>query len=191
MDSVFRVRRAENGLEGFMCPPGHPNHIYVVHEYYPRNGKTPDPSRRKEADGYISMDYALSDLYTPQAVKDQIQRIFDKSPMVPSRNWIRHVYGYFRNSYAPESGSRNVSDAVSTGPADRHLGYLMVKRYFPDHEPDIDLIRDPGKGYGSYPCTKCGQRVQYEAKVDGYVISPSKFTTCPNGGSHLQEGASE
>lgn len=72
--------------------------------------------------------------------------------------------------------------------AEHHLGYLCVRGYFPDHQPRADLITDPGKGYGSWPCAKCGQRVQYEARKDAYcVISTQPWSynpDCPEGGQH-------
>lgn len=73
-------------------------------------------------------------------------------------------------------------------PADHHLGYLCVREYFPDHQPRTDLIADPGRGYGSYPCDKCGTRVQYEARYDAWCVvqtMPWKWTPdCPEGGHH-------
>jgi hypothetical protein len=74
-------------------------------------------------------------------------------------------------------------------PAERHLGYLCVRSYFPDHQPRTDLIADPGTGYGSYPCVKCGKRVQYEARQDAFaeVLAGLEWrvsTDCPGGGKH-------
>jgi len=74
-------------------------------------------------------------------------------------------------------------------PAEHHLGYLCVREYFPEHTPRLDLIADPGQGYGSYPCLKCGKRVQYEARVDGFaeVIPGARWRyviECPAGGQH-------
>jgi hypothetical protein len=74
-------------------------------------------------------------------------------------------------------------------PPEQHLGYLCVRSYFPDHAPRLDLIADPGQGYGSYPCTKCGTPVQYEAREDAYaeVLPGARWrvsTECPQGGKH-------
>jgi hypothetical protein len=76
-------------------------------------------------------------------------------------------------------------------PAEHHLGYLCVRSYFPEHTPRLDLIADPGQGYGSYPCVKCGKPVQYEARVNGFAeAEPSArnglnyVTDCPSGGKH-------
>ena len=66
-----------------------------------------------------------------------------------------------------------------------------MREYFPDHQPREDLIADPGTGYGSWPCVKCGKRVQYEARVNGFAEAvPSArnglnyVTECPAGGQH-------
>ena len=69
---------------------------------------------------------------------------------------------------------------------ERHLAVLTVRHYFPDHTPRLDLIADPGKGYGSWPCTKCGERVQYEAKFDKLArfTDRSDDPGCPQGGDH-------
>lgn len=84
-------------------------------------------------------------------------------------------------------------------PVERHLAVMRVRAYFPDHEPRLDLISDPGKGYGNYPCVKCDRRVQYEARLDKRaVVSTShrprsaagwaEAATCTDGGSHMIEG---
>lgn len=67
-------------------------------------------------------------------------------------------------------------------PAEHHLGYLLVKSYFPDHTLRLDLI-ESGGSYGSRTCAKCGENVQYEARWDKYA----KFGSgpdCPKGGDH-------
>lgn len=73
-------------------------------------------------------------------------------------------------------------------PATHHLGYLCVQEYFPDHEPRLDLIADPGNGYGAHDCAKCGTRVQYEARHDAWCevkTSPWRWLPdCPAGGKH-------
>lgn len=68
---------------------------------------------------------------------------------------------------------------------ERHAAAAFVRQYFPDHKTRLDLIADPGKGYGSYPCAKCDKRVQYEARVDALaVFGEGNGHVCPEGGSH-------
>lgn len=78
---------------------------------------------------------------------------------------------------------------------ERHAAVAFIRTYFPDHTPRLDLILDPGKGYGLYLCTKCGERVRYEAKfdkmtkgdtqVDGAGVKHWTYENgCPQGGDH-------
>lgn len=77
------------------------------------------------------------------------------------------------------------ADAIRASlPAERHAAVAMVREYFPEHRPSLDLIADPGKGYGSYPCGKCGKSVQYEARCDGLAVYGSNDTACSEGGLH-------
>lgn len=77
----------------------------------------------------------------------------------------------------------------------RHLAVLCVQEYFPDHEPRLDLIENPGKGYDAQPCAKCGGKVQYEAKFDALTVVSTRIVPgegtvwtygveCPSGGGH-------
>lgn len=79
-------------------------------------------------------------------------------------------------------------DGEKPQPPEHHLGYLCVREYFPEHTPREDLIADPGRAYGGYPCDKCGQRVQYEARQDSWCVvktSPWSYDPdCPEGGHH-------
>lgn len=81
---------------------------------------------------------------------------------------------------------------------ERHAAVACVRRYFPDHEIRHDLILDAGKGYGSYPCTKCGEKVQYEAKFDKLTKITTRVggtgmthwtygTECTDGGEHTTD----
>jgi hypothetical protein len=54
-------------------------------------------------------------------------------------------------------------------PDEHHLGYLLVKQYFPDHEPRHDLIENPVSTTGT--CVHCGQGVQYEARKDALCVA--------------------
>jgi hypothetical protein len=191
---VFRIVRNGQGMGNFMAPPGHPDHFYEVRGYWPRDDRPVNIARRREADSYGSLSSVLDDDGSgyPAGVRDQARRIRDRAELVCSEMWVRQVYGYFRNSYSPDGSDENVSSAVSTGPAERHLGYLCVRSYFPDHTPRLDLIANPGKGYGSWPCTKCGKPVQYEAQHDALaeVLSVGRWavsTECSAGGKHERE----
>lgn len=221
---LYVIHKDDVGVGGFLCPPGHPNLHYAVYAYY--------KGRRKQSpDAIASLNSVLASDNVPEAVRQRAQRIMDEAQLTCSERWVRSVYGYFRHSYAPESGSRNVAESLSSNqlrcqcgeefvsrhqlerhlerngapeisahrevtvayPPERHLGYLTVKEYFPEHAPRLDLIADPGRGYGSYPCAKCGQRVQYEAREDALCVISGGYgwkadPVCPKGGAHLLEG---
>lgn len=164
----------------FLCPPGHPAHFQHI-----EHGPYQDP------DLIAGLDYALQNEYgdVPDALRAKVQALFDDATFIESEAWVQIVYGYFHNCYAPENGSRNVSDAIiprghqTLPPPERHLGFLMVRKYFPDHELRKDLIAGGGS-YGTRPCRKCGTTLQYEASVDRFAVAVSREIDCPSGGEH-------
>jgi len=216
MTALYTIKRDGQGSGGFLCPPGHPNHEYVLKGYY--GGRV-----KRDADLYASIELALDPAEDiPESVREHARRIMSEANLVCSVAWVKSVYGYFRNSYSLDGADRNVShavifrpgcrhverhrpckagpdDGVHTGanvpgwhkwdpaiipPAEHHLGYLCVKSYFPEHTPILDLIESGSpRGYGSYPCLKCDQRVQYEARYDAHVVYP-RGVECPKGGRH-------
>ncbi|THA72500.1 hypothetical protein E6R60_26585 [Streptomyces sp. A0642] len=318
---------SNSGSLGFLTPPGHYNHTHSLDEYSSPRGRT--------VVGTYSLDH-IDDEHADASehITRAVNKIREESRKnwVCSEAWIRNVYGYFRDSYAPESGTRNVSEAVNHNPAAiaagaarkvlaeafetpgklytveirplpwlkqggqgeadansyrdgsakamrgarrgyevtakadgsrvyvyaladdgarygalpilqhyadalteagftnveieeprdtptgfvpervtadnpvpveridpaRHLAVMCIREYFPDHEPRTDLIENPGKGYGAYSCAKCGQKVQYEAKLDAHCAVTTRVdgtgmthwtygTECPKGGSHTVE----
>lgn len=68
-------------------------------------------------------------------------------------------------------------------PPGHHLGYLAVKKYYPDHQPRLELIAHPEGLYGTRECSKCHERVQYEACWDKWAVF-GKGPDCPQGGGH-------
>lgn len=305
MSRFYKIMSGEKGGSGsFLCPPGHPRYSYSLWEYE-------SPRHRIEC-GIGAIDNALTDeADASPALRRAVQKIMDEAELVPSEMWIRHVYDYFRDSYAPENLDRNVSNAITHNPAKivvnatrkaladtyknndsfmddpnycdgskrpmraarrgyevtgkrdgsevfvyaladdgtrygalhlledhaetltdngftdvriepvqrrdgefipervratvpvkvdridpgRHLAVLCIREYFPDHEPRLDLIEDPGNGHGGGKCGKCGARVQYEARVDKLCEVTTRVDgtgmthwtrnpECPKGGDH-------
>lgn len=168
------------GMGGFLCPPGHPNLHYTVKEYY--GGRM-----KKEPDGLRSVESVADDDSVPGPIRVHARRILKDAVLVESENWMREVYGYFRHMYSPDGVDRNVSnltnDPTDELPPGRHAGYLTVREYFPDHEPRVDLVRGGGK-YGSWPCCKCSQTVQYEPRIDAFAVFGKEHAGCPEGGNH-------
>lgn len=159
-----------SGSAGFLCPPGHYNHTHSAWEY--------SGPRGTREQSITSIDYLLTDeADASEDIKRRVREIIDRSELKESELWIRHVYAYFKSMYLPESGSRNAADLVqdpSRGP-ENHAAVSMIRQYFPDHQPRLDLIQKPGRGYGNYPCDKCGERVQYEAKLDAWAIVTTRM----------------
>jgi hypothetical protein len=76
---------------------------------------------------------------------------------------------------------------------ERHTAVAMIRDYYPLHRPRLDLIDNPRPTTG--PCLKCGQKVQYEGKLDKLAIVSTRMTVhgmtiwdyktdCANGGDH-------
>jgi hypothetical protein len=70
-----------------------------------------------------------------------------------------------------------------TFPPEHHLAYLMIKSYFPNATPRLDLIAHPEGLYGTRECSKCHERCQYEARWDKWAVF-GKGPDCPQGGDH-------
>lgn len=185
------------GASGFLCPPGHYNHTHSLWEY---NG----PRGRTEI-GIFGLDYIDDEHADPSPeIRAQVERIRKATKLVASEAWVRMVYGYFKTMYLPESGSRNVSDLLARPsndlPPERHAAVHMTREYFPDHEPRVDLIANPGQGYDTWPYTRCGERVRYEPRFDALTKVTTRMdgqgvthwtyeTTCTNGQPHTIDEA--
>lgn len=304
----YKIVKGSSG--SFLCPPGHPRHLWTLEGY--------ETTRHRNPMSIGAIDSALADNFDgSDSIKARVQRIMDEAELVPSEMWIRSVYTYFRNCYAPESLDRDVAKVIThnraeiaagaarkalaeyfsvlpddvgagegvhnaesyrdgsakmmrgarrgwevTAKADgsevfvyaladdgtrygslpileryaaaliesgfasvieepqthngtfipervhainpvpverldpnRHLAVLCIREYFPDHEPRLDLIDGPRDTDRSGKCTKCGERVQYEAKFDKFAKVATRMdgtgmthwtyeTDCPKGGDH-------
>jgi hypothetical protein len=191
----------------FMCPPGHPNHFYEVRGA--RRGQImKNPHTITSVDSAATTDAG----YMPTEIVRQARELLAKAELVNSEDWQRHVYGYFRGTYSPDGVDRNVSHSLIIGHKwyvdkgsqydslnrsdevlaaddprvipEHHMGYLLIKEYFPDAKPRLDLIADASGGYGQRPCAKCGTALQYEAKVDRFAEAITCKLSCPEGGEH-------
>lgn len=163
----WHIDKDGQGMGGFLAPPGHHSLTYTLWFGW----------TKRNAKAFCGLDGALDPAQAemneiPASIVASAQRIVAASVLACSEPWMRHVYQYMRSMYAPESGTRDVSKAVSDRtnglPAERHLGFLAVRAHFPDHEPRVDLITGDYRGYGSWPCVHCGKRVQYEPRIDGF-----------------------
>lgn len=146
--------------------------------------------------GSYALDSVTEYDWIPDGIRRRATELLATAERVESPAWVAMVYGYFRNMWAP-SGTMwsTTTDLVSARAGqmpdgfalDWHAGAVFVRKYFPDHVTRSDLIADPGKGYGSYPCTKCGERVQYEARWDRLVVYPAGLVCSADQGDHWRE----
>ena len=191
MAEDFRFVKS-TGAGGFMSPPGDAVHVWRVdvHTSNRRNARNT---------GIYSLDSIVSESWVPAPVRERAAKLLAEAKREPSEMWIRSVYGYWRNMWSPDGVTRDAGK-LSVGrpdgaPLDWHGAVMHIRQWFPDHEPREDLIADPGKGYGAFPCTKCGERVQYEARFDALAVVSTRLsgsgitqwsyaTECPKGGAH-------
>jgi hypothetical protein len=162
----YRIVHDGHGMGNFLCPPGHPNHTYIV-----RSGCGTNAS-------CYAVDYAITAPGIPDGIREQARQLIADAPITTPEEWVHEVYAYFRYNYSPDGTDRNISHAVSTSkryclcgaefwtsasldahlpkpfpakpdhyeivkplpPVKHHLGYLTVRDYIPDHQPRTDLF---------------------------------------------------
>lgn len=172
-------------MGSFLDPPGAPTHRFSVYGWTGWTGQ--DPKRRarskpNEPDHSISLLTALEEPEVDDTTKRLVQQLLDFSTIRDSEDWQAHVYGYFNHCYSPDGIDRNVTRCIvdrSDGlPAERHLGFLLIKTWFPNAVPRADLIESGGQ-YGTEKCVHCGERIQYEAKYDGWTVFGQSGLGCP------------
>lgn len=113
----MRIVRGSGG--SFLCPPGHP-----MLTWHLESGRTDDP------DLIAGLDYALKNEYgdVPAHIQAKVQALYDLATLVESEEWVKQVYGYFRNCYSPDGVERNVSKALIVGQAESlYPGHPLVE----------------------------------------------------------------
>jgi len=133
-----------DGMGGFLNPPGHPEHAYSIQEF----------SKGHEVGSY-SLSAAMSESWMPSKVQIKAKWILKRwNAGAPDEAWLATVYNYFRHCYSKDGNNRNVNDCVTYGKfwdnaeqeenedPTHHLGYLFVKQFYPDHKPDMGRIKN-------------------------------------------------
>jgi len=137
----------QEGMGGFLCPPGHPMHTCHIQT---------DLRRRVENRGCMSLD-AIDCDYLDDATRAQARQLLDKwrvldrlaldAPEV--QEWILQVLGYFQGCYnlgdPNEPEEWHVTNLAirqeSFDPlehADHHAGVHLIRKYYPEFQPTAD-----------------------------------------------------
>jgi hypothetical protein len=122
------IKVVEGGMGNFLAPPGHASHFYHVQE------------RGRDGNGETALEYALTQSWIPETIKSEIRTLLAKHPGEYSQDWERQVYSHYKGCYSPDGVNRNVSSLIKDGPPEYSLSYLLIKSYFPDAKPRLDLI---------------------------------------------------
>lgn len=136
METRFVI--AHEGMGNFLCPPGHASHSYSVREY--------NVHGRSREQGSMSLEYAATCEYAPEHIREAVKRKLAELPGTFTPEWEREVYQYFKHCYSPDGLTRDVTKCeIVRGETpqqrpDWHLGYLCVRKYFPDAKPNLELI---------------------------------------------------
>lgn len=158
---VYKI--VTGGAGGFMAPPGHPHHTHHLEGY--------ESPRHRNAFFHRALDNALADDFDgSDYIKDRVRRMLDEANLVESDLWIKSVYGYFRTMYAPEDGSRDVSEAISHDPA--AIAAAAARKALADTYEATDGFRDdPNYRDGSAKPLRAARRgYKATAKADGSEV---------------------
>lgn len=148
------VLETKDGMGGFLSPPGDPAHTYAFLEYR--------GSRSMDYETSMSVESAATEKWVPARVRAKAKQILASAKRECTDEWVESIYRYFRNCYSPDGVDRNVSNCLivkpnpngfgyvhgesgwleSLPPAEHHLAVLYIRKYFPDHEPRMDLIEN-------------------------------------------------
>ena len=155
-DGASNYYLVNSGMGGFLNPPSHPEHTYSIQEF-----------RGGHECGSYSLSAAASEMYLPAQVRGTAKGVLKRwKAGTPDSAWVHSVYNYFRHCYSKDGVSTNVNNGstITFGkfwgnaeqeadmPPTHHLGYLYVKSFYPDHEPDLNLIANDGP-LGSWSTT--------------------------------------
>ncbi len=128
------------GMGGFLNPPGHPEHHWSVQT---------DLSRRPWNRGGMSLSSAVDSEWLDEGTKAAAQRKLDSWQPLPPEDesvldWIAQVLGYFANCYrgdGEEPECWHVSNLkIQPGACDlnEHAGVHLIQRYYPQYKPNCE-----------------------------------------------------
>lgn len=139
-------RIINQGVGGFLCPPGHPMHT---------KGVETDLNRRPEDRGGMSLEAAAECNWLDAATRGRAKALLAWQPPpidTPEiQDWIRQVLGYFCSCYnfgpdVPENwyAARLTIDA-NANPLEhcmRHAGVHLIRKYYPHFVPTAEQFQE-------------------------------------------------
>jgi len=145
-----------SGAGSFLDPPN-----YVTHFL----GIVGGVDRGQGYQEYSSVESYLDDEEVGAVLKEELVKLgfneegFKGKLSLESESvkaWIKTLFAYFRNCYAPENLDRNASNCIidkdNKISADRHLATLTARKHYPSFEPTKNLIESPQNwGTSEYP----------------------------------------
>jgi hypothetical protein len=153
------------GCGCFLDPPGYPTHflrsVYTQYGNSPSRGATEVVdykgelyvTRHEEDWKRIPSSVEPGKAWDYMSAKHDrlMRRIWKPLPLDHERVrlWQIHAYCYFKNCYSLDGDERNVDKMVNFGPDQFHLGYLMIRKYYPEAEPHVEWSQLEGYGRNS------------------------------------------
>ncbi len=150
------------GMGGFLNPPGHPEHNYSVQM---------DLRRKPENRGSMTLSYALKSPTVDSMTLARVMTLLSawkatKPPLTAPavKDWIRQCLGYYAgcfNFQGNEAGwhCQNLtidSDVDPLENAEFHAGVHRIREFYPDYTPcRLDFLR---AYWGTKPESKPGRR---------------------------------
>lgn len=133
------------GMGGFLNPPGHPEHNYSVQT---------DLRRKPENRGSMALSYALKSSTVDSLTLARVMTLLSaweatKPPLTDPavKDWIRQVLGYYKGcfNFQPEietgwhAGSLTIdSNLDPLENADFHAGVHLIRRYYSEYKPTAE-----------------------------------------------------
>jgi hypothetical protein len=148
-------RIVNQGVGGFLCPPGHPMHKLSVET---------DLRRKPENRGWMSLEAAIDSEGLDDATRAAARTVLAswEKPALDTpevQDWILQVLGYFRNCYnfgnpniAENWWAANLSINAEVDPmlcANSHAGVHLIRKYYPEFAPTAEHFA--GAYWGAKP----------------------------------------
>jgi hypothetical protein len=133
----MKSRIVNQGMGGFLCPPGHPMHTHSVET---------DCNRRPQNRGGMCLESAVDCEWLDAATRSAAMSLLNQwnLPLAEAHEWVLQVLGYFKGCYCradgvqPEDwhvGNLLIDSRDSMANADHHAGVRCIKRYYPEYQP--------------------------------------------------------